>query len=148
MAEPQIQIELRNFEDKISGRYSRFSKLFLVLAILFIILTAIVFAGVIIFGQGHDWALLSLDGWMVTFSALIGFFIILEIIFYFHFSSVRDKRIELEKPKPEYIDSKKIHVYTFPKDAEGGIFSKTYIELDDHSILRLRTLMIPPEDLW
>ena len=31
---------------------------------------------------------------------------------------------------------------------EGGIFSKTYIHINDKTILRLRTLMIPPEDLW
>ena len=31
---------------------------------------------------------------------------------------------------------------------EGGIFSKTYIEIDNKNVLRLRTLIIPPEELW
>jgi len=53
------------------------------------------------------------------------------------------------KNKPvEYINGKKIHIYTSPKGTEGGIFSKTYIEIDEHNLLRLRTLMIPPGELW
>ena len=75
-------------------------------------------------------------------------FILLELIFYLHFSSVSKKTFEVEKPKQEFIDGKKVHVFTHPKGIEGGIFSKTYIEIDEKNVLRLRTPMIPPEKLW
>ena len=48
----------------------------------------------------------------------------------------------------EFINEKKVHIYTYPKGITGGIFSKTYIDIDGHNILRLRTLMIPPGELW
>jgi hypothetical protein len=63
------------------------------------------------------------------------------------FNSVKNKRIELEKSKPEFIDGRRIFVYTFPEGVEGGIFSKTYIELDKHNVIRLRILMISPHEL-
>jgi hypothetical protein len=148
MSEPEIQFEIRRLEGKIVNKYTFLSRLFLVLSILFIIFIGIIFIGVFIFNVGHNWALFSLDSWLLVVSVIFAIFIVFNLIFYFHFTSVRNKRIELEKPKPEFIDGKKVHVYTYPQGVEGGIFSKTYIELDGHNILRLRTLMIPPEDLW
>ncbi len=37
---------------------------------------------------------------------------------------------------------------TYPEGVEGGIFSKTYVGIDEHNVLRLRTLMVPPDELW
>jgi predicted ferric reductase len=145
MSEPQIQVELRNTEDKLRGRYSLLSKLFLIITILLIICVFVVFAGVGSFG--YNWALVSLNSWIILLCALIGVFIIFELIFYYHFSSLRKKRIELETPKPEYINGKILHVFTIPKGKEGGVFSKTYIDIDENNVLRLRYLIIPPEEL-
>ncbi len=147
MTQSQIQVELRNEETKLGNRYTRFIKLFLLLTIIFIIIVAIVIFGIFIFGAGHNWALISLDAWLISVAVIILIFILLNIIFYFHFTSLQKKRIDLEKPKPEYIDGKRVYIYTFPTGKAGGIFSKTYIEIDNHSILRLRTLMIPPNEL-
>jgi len=147
MSDKQINVELRNAEDKLRRRYSLLSKLFLLIAILFIIFVVFVFTGITSFEYGHDWALFNLEAWVIALSALLGVFIVLELFFYFHFSSVRNKRIELEKPKPEFINGKRVYVYTFPKGEDGGIFTKTYIEFDENSVLRLRSLMIPPEEL-
>lgn len=146
MSEPQTQVELRNTEDKLRGRYSLLSKLFLIITILLIICVVIVFAGV--GSYGYNWALVSLNTWIIILCALIGVFIIFELIFYYHFSSLSKKRIELETPKQEFIHGKKLHVFTYPKGKEGGVFSKTYIEIDEHNILRLRYLIIPPEELF
>jgi hypothetical protein len=33
-------------------------------------------------------------------------------------------------------------------DAKGGIFSKTYIIIDEDRVLNIRYQMIPPNDLW
>lgn len=148
MSETQIQVELRNVEDKLRGRYSLLSKLFLLITILLIICVIIVFLGITFLEFGHNWALFGLEGWIIALCALFGVFIIFELVFYSHFSSVENKRIELEKPKPAFINGKRVYVYTHPKGKEGGIFSKTYIDIDEHSVLRLRSLMIPPEELW
>jgi len=148
MSKPQIQIELRKKESRLLQKYLFWSKLFILIIIILTILLSIVFLGIYIFGYGHNWALLPLDTWIIIIGLLCGIFILLEIIFYYHFSSERAKRIELEKPKPEFIDGKKVHVFTYPKDAEGGVFSKTYIEIDKKNILRLRSLIVPPDELW
>jgi hypothetical protein len=50
--------------------------------------------------------------------------------------------------KPEFIDGKYVHVFTYPKGIEGGIFSKTYIEIDTENVLRLRILIASPNELW
>ena len=147
MTESEIQVELRNFEAKLQYRYSLVSKLFVLIAILLIALVLVVFLGIIVYENGYNWAGLSLEGWILGVCSIISIFIILEFALYYHYNSVKNKRIDLEKPKPEFIDGRRIYVYTFPEGVEGGIFSKTYIELDNHSVLRLRILMIPPHEL-
>jgi len=141
-------LEIRAFEDRLLGRYSLLSKLLVLISIVLIIWVLVVIIGTIVLGYGYNWAGFTLDNWMIFVSTLLFVFIILDVVFYYHFSSVRDQRIEIEKPKPEFINGKHVHVFTFPKGMEGGIFSKTYIKIDEHDILRLRTLIIDPEELW
>ena len=148
MSDLQIQSDLLDVENKLSTRYSRVSKFLLFIAILLIIGIVFIFLGTFILKYGYNWIFLSINDWIITISIILILFIIFELVFYFHISSFRSKRKELEKPKPEYIKGKRVHVFTHPKGKEGGIFSKTYIEIDEHSILRLRTLMILPEELW
>ena len=148
MYESEIKAELRNAENKLRRRYSPLSKLFILITILFTIFVIVVFLGIYSLGYGHNWAILNLDAWIIVLCTLLGFFIILELIFYFHFSSIKNKRIELEKPWKEFIDGKRVYAFTYPEGKEGGIFSKTYIEIDNTSVLRLRNLIIPAEELW
>lgn len=148
MSIPEKLPELRNLEIKLSGRYPRISKLFLIISILLIILIVVVAIGILFLELGNNWALLSLEGWMIAFSLLLVIFIVLDLFFYLRFSYLRKKRLEMEKPKPEFINGRKVYVYTVPRGTEGGVYSKTYIEIDNHNILRLRYLMIPPEEIW
>lgn len=148
MSKQQIQPELRTKEDKLRSRYSKLLKLFLLITIIFILWIVIVFLGTTIWGYSYNWAILSLENWLYILSGFLVFIILLNIVLYFHFSRVIKKRVEEEKPKPEYVNGKLVNVFTHPIGKEGGIFSKTYIEIDKHNILRLRSLMIPPEDLW
>lgn len=148
MSKPPIQTEMRNTELKLLRNYSFWSKLFILIIILFIILLSVVFLGVYIFGYGPNWALFSLDAWIILISILCVIFILLVLFFYYNFSSNVAKRVELETPKPEFIDGKKVYIFTYPKEAEGGVFSKTYIEIDKKNILRLRSLIVPPGELW
>ena len=148
MSEVKIQTELRDKEDRLIKRYSLWSKLILLISIVLIVWILVVFMGILFWESGPNWAVISLDLWLIVLSVIFALFIILELVFYMHYNSVRDKRIILETPKPEYIDGKLVVIFTHPAGIEGGIFSKTYINIDKKSVLRLRTLLIPPEDLW
>jgi len=139
--------EISKVEDKLKARYSTLSKVFVAISIFFIIWLVVIVLEIYLLGQGYNWALLSLDNWIYVLCALIGFFIILEIIFYLHYISVSKKRLEAEKPELEFTQGKRLYVYTHPKGAEGGIYSKTYIKIDENSVLRLRNLIVPLQEL-
>jgi len=148
MSETQNKTELRTAENKLSNRYSLLSKILFLITIILIIWIVVLFVGISSLGLGYNWAGMSLEGWIIALCAIFGVFIIFELIFYMHYSSVKDKRAELEQPKAEFMDGRRVYIYTHPKGKEGGIFSKTYVEIDETTVLRLRTLMIPPEELW
>ena len=148
MANVNIQPDLREYEETLRIKYSLYSKLLLIIAIVLVAWIAVVGLGSILYKFGYNWAGLSLDNWMIVACSLIGIFILLNFLMYLHYKSQQRIRIEKERPKPEYINGKRIHTFTYPKGIDGGIFSKTHIVIDEHTILRLRTLMIPPEDLW
>jgi hypothetical protein len=80
--------------------------------------------------------------------ALIAIFILFDLVLYKRFLSTSFKGKTSIKSHADFIDGKKVINFSYPKGMEGGIFSKTYIQIDDKSILRLRTLMIPPDELW
>ncbi len=140
--------DISKVEDKLRSRYSKLSKILLIVTILFSFWIVFVALANIILKFEPTWAVLTLDSWIYVWCIVVGFFILFILVFFFHYSSVKKKRVEQEKPKPEFIDGKRLHIYTDPKGCEGGIFSKTYIKIDDNNILRLRTLMIPPNELW
>ena len=140
--------EISKVENKLKARYSTLSKLFAVLAVLFIVWIVVIILGIYLLEQGYNWALLPLDSWIYLFCALIGFFVILEIIFYLRYNFAIKRRLVAEKSEPEFAQGKRLYVYTHPKGAEGGIYSKTYIKIDENGMLRLRDLMVPPQELW
>ena len=135
-------------EDTLRVRYAKITKFFLVLTFLFILLVVAIGLGIGIFEMKPDWALFILDIWMYIMAALIGILVLLGIIIYFHYSLVKNKRLIEERPKPEFIDGKRLYIYTHPGSSNGGIFSKTHIEIDDHTILRIRGLMASPGEIW
>jgi hypothetical protein len=49
---------------------------------------------------------------------------------------------------PDYRDGKPVFQFTYPIDAKGGIFSKTYLQIDDGFVLRIRSQMFTAEELW
>jgi len=148
MPTPEKFVEMHNLEIKLRNRYFRLFMFFLFITIILIILIVIVAIGIVFLGLGNNWALMSFEGWIGTLSWLMIIFIFLEFVLYFHYHFLRKNLLELEKPQPEFIDGKKVYAYTFPIGVDGGVYSKTYIEIDNQTILRLRNLMIPPEELW
>lgn len=145
---PEMLEKLDNVEDKLRIRYSRLTKILIVFVMLFIIWVLIVTLGIAVLEMSPNWAFLTLDGWLYVWSVVIVVFIVLELVFYFHYKSVGKTSVEFEEAKPEFVHGKRLYVYSHPKGVEGGIYSKTYITIDENSVLRLRTLMIPPVELW
>jgi len=148
MDEIEVKTRLNEIEETLSSRYSKLSKIILLLGILLVLLVVIVFIGARVLNYGYDWALLSVDSWVLLITVILIVFICLIIAFLFHYYSITKKLSSVKVPKVEYVSGKKVHVFTFPQGMEGGIFSKTYIEVDDQNILRVRTLMLSPDDVW
>ena len=148
MSEVQNNFEMRRFEFKLQKRYTILSILFLLLGIILFSWVVMVYSGILFLGYDHNWAVLNLEEWVIVASIMIAIFIIIQLILYKRFSVAQYKTKAADKPDRDFIDDKRVINYTYPKGMEGGIFSKTYLHIDDKTILRLRTLMIPPEDLW
>lgn len=133
----------KNAEEKLRRKYSILLKIFALISVLLFLWAVVVFTAAWLLDYGYDWALFSVSDWFLIISLIIVFFVVVELIVFLRYRSMIYK-----KPKEEYISGRRVHVFTYPPDVEGGIFSKTYVEIDDKNILRLRTLMIPPEELW
>ncbi len=148
MSKGQINHDLRLKEKRMINRYSLLSILLILLTIVCVVLFVVIFMGANIWNYGYNWAVLGFDTWILLLSGLIAFSILLNLILYFHFGNFDKKRKKAERPKPEFIDGKRVHELTFPKGSEGGIFSKTYIKVDENNLLRIRLLMVEPTELW
>jgi len=148
MTESEKQEQLLIYERRISARYKWFFKYFLIITFLLVFLIIISAVGIVFLGLGTNWFLFNFEGWIFGVSIVFGLFVTLEILFFLHFFLIRRKIMKSGKPKPEYIDGKKIIDITFPRETDGGVYSKTYIEIDSNNILRLKNLMIPPDELW
>lgn len=148
MSEFQKNDEIFEFEEKIKKKYSNITKLLFLIGIILIVWFLVVFFGVFFLDYDYNWAVISFENWVLIISAILGIFILFEILFYFRFSNLEKQMNKNSQPTPEFIDGKHVHVFTYPKGVEGGIFSKTYVEIDSQHILRLRTLIISPNELW
>jgi hypothetical protein len=148
MAEEEKKSQLQELEIQQIKRYSKLSKLFFLIGFLLIMLIIVIGIGTVLLKYDPGWAGLIFEHWVYLVIVILIFFLFIELVFYRNYSSLKDRIFESEKSKPEFLDGKKVYVFTTPKDVEGGIFSKTYIEIDGHIVLRLKTLIIPPEELW
>lgn len=131
-------------------RYLRVSKLILLFAVIYSLWIAIVIIGTFQLALGVSWAAFTLEQWVLSAIALFVVFIIIELLFVIRLSLKRPRKRETKKAiTPEqFIKGKHVHTLTIPFDAKGGIFSKTYITIDDSSVLNLRYQITPPNELW
>jgi len=148
MSKIQKNKTLRALENKLISRYSVVFKILVLLTLIFVLWFLILLMGIYIWNYDYNWAYLSFKNWVLLMSGLICLFILLKLGLYYHFKHIDKKRTKKEKPKPEFIQGKRVYIYTYPDDSEGGIFSKTYISIDEHNVLRLRLLMLKPDELW
>jgi hypothetical protein len=136
-------------EEKLKRRYLKASKLLFMFTVLYSLWIALVIMSVYFLPLGNKWAVLTLEQWILSAILLLGVVIGLEIIFILHNTLLRKKQVQAEQPQqPVYLQGKQVNIYTIPAGAKGGIFSKTFIMIDEARVLNLRYQMIPPNDLW
>lgn len=136
-------------EERHKQRLLRATKFFFIFTILYTVWIVIVIMGIYFLGLGSKWAILTMEQWILSAIALISIAIGLEAVLLVHYTLTRKKHLTPKKQKQkEYVQGKQVHSYTLPLDAKGGIFSKTYILIDEERVLNLRYQMIPPSELW
>ncbi len=136
-------------EEKLKRKYLKASKLLFLFTIIYSLWVALVFMGVYFLPLENKWAVLTLEQWILSAIVLISVVIALEIIFLLHNTLLRKKYLQpKQSQQQQYLQGKQVHHYTIPVDAKGGIFSKTFIMIDETRVLNLRYQMIPPNDLW
>jgi hypothetical protein len=136
-------------EEKLKRRYLKASKLLFLFTVLYSLWIVLVIMGVYFLQLGNKWAVFTIGQWILSAIILISIVIVLEIIFILHNTLSRKKYLQPEQPQqPVYPQGKQVNSYTIPAGAKGGIFSKTFIMIDETRVLNLRYQMIPPNDLW
>jgi hypothetical protein len=136
-------------EEKLKNRYLKASKLLFLFTVMYSLWIALVIMGVYFLQLGNKWAVFTIGQWILSAIILISVIIGLEIIFLLHNTLSRKKHLHPEQfQQPVYLQGKQVNSYTIPEGAKGGIFSKTFIMIDETRVLNLRYQMIPPNDLW
>lgn len=127
-------------------------KLFLILAVVFSMWIVLVLSGQLFLQYDHAWTGLPLSFWLVLISLLFGVFIIIDIFIYAKPTFFFTTTTSIEQPQIttpfEVKHGKQIYEYTSPKKAKGGLFSKTYIPIDDTTVIRVRHQIISENKLW
>ena len=137
-------------EDKdtsLRNKYYKSTMLIFLIGIIFFIWIIIEILSIYSFDMDNKWSLLSLTEWMYIGIFFIVFLIILELFLFIRYQSVGKIKAE-KKPEAIYYKGKQLLVYTHPTGSKGGIFSKTFIKIDNNNILNLRVQMMSPEELW
>ena len=145
---PEIKTD-ENDEDILPhNRYRKWSKVLLVIGVLYVVWIIFVIMSIYFLEMGYRWSFLSMNEWIYSGIFLLGLFVLIELIFFARYYVTQKEKLEGEKPKPLMYKGKRLYIYTCPPHAKGGLFSRTYIPVDENTIVRVKTQMIPPEELW
>jgi len=128
--------------------YMFLPKLFLILAIILFMWIVVLISGPIVLGWSSTWAGLSLSLWILIISVLIGLFILMDIILYLRPMPIENESFFQDVSTPETSSGLKVHNFTYPSESQGGLFSKTYVKIDDTNVIRIRNQMVSAEQLW
>ena len=127
-------------------------KLFLILAVVFSMWIVLVLSGQMFLDYGSTWTGLPLSFWLMLISILFAAFIAIDILIYANpkFLASFDMHLdESSQTSPfEIKNGKRIYEFTIPKDVKGGLFSKTYIPIDEETVVRIRHQIVPDKKLW
>jgi len=136
---------------KTNGKHNTYlmiSKIFALISFLFLLIVITIAIGTISLDMEPNWAVLNVESWAIIWCVLTAIFIFVDIFLYIKIRKKGEIITEQKQQREEILHGKKIVIYTHPENAEGGIFSKTYIPIDENSVLRLRELIVTAKDLW
>jgi len=157
-----VEAEPAGVDGRLRSRYRRIAVLFLVIAIIFTVWTIVVVLSIFMLGVGNGLTFLTPTEWVIANIIVVAVFLVLDSLIYLRYRSkarglepqvAREPRRWRRGKKapvaaPEMIHGSEVYTVTLPLGARGGIFSKTFVPIDDHRVLQLRFQMIPPASLW
>ena len=120
--------------------YHKIFEIIFVISVLFVVLIIGVIIGTIVFELEPSWAIFPIKSWIIAGIYSTGFFILLDFFFFYH--CLKGDKCNYKKTKIEYSNGKKIYVYTNPKELSGGIFSKTYMQVEEDTYICVKSPMI------
>jgi len=129
--------------------YSKLSKVIFFTTLVFILWMIVVILGIYYLNWGYRWSGLNLFEWCIIGCVFFTLCIIIQL-----YILLKTKRYVQEyAPQPVEqsglsFKGKQLYSYTYPSNAKGGFFSKTYILLDENTIIQIRTQILKPEQLW
>ena len=130
-------------------RYRKLPTLFFLITIMYTLWVVVVITGIYYLNMEYRWAYLTMDQWIIGGCIIIAFFLVIDFILFFKTSRyIKPQTQPSTTSQPLIFKGKQLQVFTYPAYAKGGIFSRTYIPLDEDTILQIRTQMIPAEQLW
>lgn len=136
-------------EEKQKRRLLTTSKFFFLITMIYSLWIVLLVMSVYFLQLEYKWAGLTIEQWILSAIILISLMLILYVLLLLHYMLLKNKHLHPEKQKEsEYVQGKRIYRYTIPVDAKGGIFSKTFILIDENTVLNLRYQLIPSNDLW
>ncbi|MBU0498413.1 MAG: hypothetical protein KKG04_10745 [Candidatus Thermoplasmatota archaeon] len=120
----------------------------ILIALIYAVWVGIVALGVYFLGLSNTWAGMSMEQWLYSGIALLILFIIFTLVYHFLPEVMKLLQLKKQQKKPQYYQGKRMFDFTYPRVSEGGIYSRTYVSIDENQIINFRYQMIPPEDLW
>jgi len=127
-------------------------KLFIIIVIVLLMWLLVVGSASLLLEFDPLWTGLSLGTWSLIISAFVGVFIIFDIILYMNTEPAVPQFQEFtpieEKAAVEYKEGKWVYEFTHPVGSKGGIYSKTYLQIDEGSIIRIRHQMFTADEIW
>lgn len=118
------------------------SKIFIILSIILVFWVIVLVSGTYLLEQADGWAGLYLVDWVTVVVVVLGVFTVLNIVFLFYPTTIQVSQEE----KAEFIQGKRVYEYTYPEGERKGVFSKTYVPVDDKTLIRIKTLIISMDE--
>ncbi len=146
---------------RLRAKYRRITLWLLIVAIIFTVWTLSVLFAVFSLQLGGRWTIISPTYWVVADVIVVALVLLIDALIFMRYQgktrSTRPKVVKEKKgrrarkekaPEPEMLKGRQVYTVTLPHGAKGGIFSKTFVAIDDRRVLQLRYQMIPPATLW
>lgn len=154
-----VEAKLEDINLRLRAKYRRITLLLLIIAIIFTIWTLVVIFAVFSLQLAGRWTLISPTYWVLADIVIVALFLVADGMIFrryqakirpYHPKPAREKKTKKaeKEPAPQMMKGRAVYTVTLPMGAKGGIFSKTYIAIDDSRVLQLRYQMIPPTSLW